>query len=106
MAGRFSKQAAPYNSSGRAGINGNNSTGDAVVGGVINSAPAGLVVSQFEQNIPGDRFIFSPTDALALSNNSVGNLYTGTYRYVGSRNNSTSVPARGHAMFWDLTAIT
>jgi hypothetical protein len=103
--GRFSKQGAPYLSSTKY-LNGNNSTGDSVTGGAITAVPAGINISQFDQNLPGDRFIFSPADAIALSNNNVGNLYTGTYRYVDTRNNSSSVPARGHAAFWDLQAIS
>jgi hypothetical protein len=105
MAGRFSKQAAPYLGSGRF-INGNNSTGDVTPGGQVTSAPSGVTIPQWEQNTPGDRFILDPLLALAMSNNAVGNLYTGTYRYVGTRNNSTSVPQRGRACFWDLTAIS
>jgi hypothetical protein len=102
--GRFSKQAAPYLSMGRF-LNSANATGDTVVGGTVTAAPSGLTVSQFDQNLPGDRFILSPADALAYSNNNVGNLYTGTYRYVATRNNSTSIPQRGRAAFWDLTAL-
>lgn len=98
--GRFSKQAAPYLSAGKY-LNGNNANGDTVIGGAITAAPAGLVVSQFDQNLPGDRFIFSAADAYALSNNNQL-LYTGTYSYVSTRNNSTSVPQRGRAAFWDL----
>jgi hypothetical protein len=100
--GRFSKQAAPYLGQGHF-LNSNNS-GDTVIGGTVTAAPAGIGASQFQQNLPGDRFIFSPVDALALSNNSVGNLYTGTYRYVATRNNSTSIPQRGRAAFWDIAA--
>lgn len=104
--GRFSKQAAPYLNLGKY-LNGNNSTGDTVIGGTITAAPAGLnSVNQGDQNIPGDRFLFGPMDALAYSNNAVGNLYTGTYGYVLTRNNSSSAPTRGHACFWDLTAIS
>lgn len=101
-AGRFSKQAAPY--IGTRWINGNNVNGDTYPGGVVTTAPAGLNVPEWEQNIPGDRFILGPSDALALSNNNIGNLYVGTYRYVGTRNNSTSAPGRGFAAFWDPTA--
>lgn len=98
--GRFSKQAI-YASSKYF----NNPTSDAIVGGQITAAPVGTQASQGIQDYPGDRVIFSPSDALVYSNNSVGNLYTGTYRYVGTRNNSASSPARGHAAFWDLTAL-
>jgi hypothetical protein len=99
--GRFSKQAAPYIASKI--LNANNSTGDTQIGGTISAAPSGLNVSQFEQNLPGDRFIFSPADALAMQNNNTGNLFTGTYRYVFTRNNSTSAPLRGCGAFWDPT---
>lgn len=97
--GRFSKQGdyayGKFNS---------NNANDTVIGGLVTSAPTGLNASQYQQNVPGDRIILSPTDALALSNNSIGNLYTGTYRYVQFRNNSTSNPSRGRAVFWDPTA--
>ncbi len=100
MAGRFSKNAAPYTARN---INGNNQNGDSVIGGSITASPGNM--SQFQQNSPGDRFIFSTADAIAICNNAVANLYNGTYRYVASRNNSTSVPQRGRAAFWDLSAI-
>lgn len=74
---------------------------DAAPGGQITNAPAGLVVSQGEQTLPGDRTIFGPLDALVYSN-TTANLYTGTYRYVQFRNNSTSSPTRGHAAYWDI----
>ena len=100
--GRFSKQAAPFFGQGRAI---NNGSGDTVVGGALTGAPAGIGAQAWQQNLPGDRVIFSPADALAYSNNSVGNLYTGTYRYVGTRNNSASSPTLGRAAFWDPSAI-
>lgn len=100
--GRYSTQAGPYFSEGKY-LNGNNATGSTVIGDTITAAPAGLSsVNQGTQNIPGDRFLFSPADAFAMSNNNVGLLYTGTYSYVSSRNNSVSVPQRGRAAFWDL----
>ena len=100
--GRFSKQAAPFFGQGRAI---NNGSGDSVVGGSLTGAPSGIGATAWQQNLPGDRVIFSPADALAYSNNSVGNLYTGTYRYVGTRNNSTSSPTIARAAFWDPSAI-
>ena len=100
--GRFSKQAAPYLAPNA--INANNSTGDSVLGGTISAAPSGLNVSQFQQNLPGDRFIFSPADALAYQNNNTGNLFTGTYRYVLTAGNATANCTRGKAAFWDPTA--
>jgi hypothetical protein len=98
--GRFAKTAAPYFSLGKY-LNGNNANGDSVIGGTLTAIPSGLTISQFEQNLPGDRFIFSAADAFAASNNNQI-LYTGTYGYVSSRNNSTSIPQRGRACFWDL----
>lgn len=101
MAGRFSKQAAPYLTQGPY-INSNNS-GDAVIGGALSSAVySQLGASQAAQNVPGDRFIFTPSDALALSNpqSLLGNLFTGTYRYILARANSTSIPQPGRAAFW------
>jgi hypothetical protein len=100
MAGRFSKQAAPYLGEGKY-LNGNNANGATVIGGTITAAPSGLTVSQFDQNEPGDRIIFTPQDAYAYSNNNQF-LYTGTYRFVSTRNNSTSIPQRGRGCFWDL----
>jgi len=99
--GRFSKQAMPYYGAGRYL---NSGTGDTIIGGAISAQPSGGIASQFTQNLPGDRFIFSPADALAASNTTTGNLYTGTYRYVATNNNSTASPSRGRAMFWDLSA--
>ena len=98
--GRFSKQAAPY----LVGPFLNSGNGDTQIGGTISAQPSGGIASQFFQNLPGDRFIFSPADAIAVSNNNTGNLYTGTYRYVATNNNSTASPTRGRAMFWDLSA--
>lgn len=99
-AGRFSKQALYYSQPKL-----NSGNGDTVIGGALTTSPvtgAGAP-SQFQQTLPGDRIIFSPSDALAQSNNTVGNLYTGTYRYV-TTNNSTSAPTRGHGAFWlDVT---
>ena len=98
--GRFSKQGAPYYSAGKY-LNGNNANGDTVIGGTITAVPSGLPVPQFDQNLPGDRIILSPADAYAASNNNQL-LFTGTFRFVSTRNNSTSVPQRGRACFWDL----
>ncbi len=96
----FSKLAAPY----RKGtfLNSANQS-DTVVGGAITASPANFQGSQLQQNYPGDRFLFSSADALAASNNAVGNLYGGSYRYVQFRNNSTSNPVIGRAAFWDPT---
>jgi hypothetical protein len=98
--GRFSKQADWFGSTPKL----NNNYSDTTIGGALTTAPSGLTANQGTATMPGDRVIFSPSDALAISNNSVGTLYTGTYRYVASRNNSTSAPTRGHAAFWDTSA--
>jgi len=93
--GRFAKQA---NFKGQ--LFNNNNANDTQIGGALSVAPAGSGIgSQFWQNYPGDRIILSPVDALAFQNNNVGNLYTGTFRYVQPAN-SVSSPARGHGAFW------
>jgi hypothetical protein len=55
----------------------NNYLGDAIVGGLISSAPSGLAISQGQQTQPGDRIILNAVDALVLSDTSVGTLYDG-----------------------------
>lgn len=94
--GRFAKTA---NFKGYALWNSNNAN-DSVIGGALSVAPQGSNLgSQAWQNMPGDRVILSPTDALAFQNNNVGNLYTGTFRYINVAN-SVASPARGHGAFW------
>lgn len=100
----YSKMAAPFNRSvfiNTANLN------DAVVGGTITGSPpaltAGATGSAYYQNFPGDRFLFGPQDAFALSNNAVGNLYTGGFRYVQFRNNATANVKLGRGVFWDPT---
>lgn len=97
--GRFSKQGPWF--SGKL----NNNYADTVIGGAISTAPAGLSANQGFQTLPGDRIILNSVDALFWSNNNVGNLYDGTFRYVSMKNNSTTVPQRAHAAFWDLLAL-
>jgi hypothetical protein len=98
--GRFSKQGVWFTTKL------NNNYSDTVAGGALSTAPAGLTpASQFQQTLPGDRIILSPTDAYFWSNTNVGNLYTGTYRYVATSATSTSTPTRGHAAFWNTTAL-
>ena len=97
--GMFSKQAIYFT---RKYIN--DGTGDSQIGGALTTAPSGIGATQFIQDYPGDRIILNAVDALAYSNNSVGNLYCGAYRYVATRNNSTSSPTRARAAFWDPTS--
>jgi hypothetical protein len=99
--GPFSKQAVWKTTQ----LNGNYA-GDTVIGGAVNTAPSGLTASQFQQTQPGDRILLSPSDALINSNNTTGNLYTGSYRYVATQNNSSANIARGHAMFWQCNNAT
>lgn len=96
----FSKLAAPYRKTPY--INDANLQ-DSVIGGSITGSPANYSGSQLQQNFPGDRFLFGPADAIAASNNAVGNLYLGSYRYVQFRNNSTSNPTINRGVFWDPT---
>lgn len=95
--GRFSKQAIWR---GALALNANNAN-DTVIGGNMQGVPAGLAASQGFQTLPGDRTIFSPSDALAYCNNTIANMYTGVYRYVAFRNNSTANPTRTKAVYWD-----
>jgi hypothetical protein len=76
----------------------NDGTGDATIGGTLTTAPSGIGGQQ-DQTRPGDRIVFGPADALAASNNSVGNLYGGLYQYVTCVNNSTATALRGHGVF-------
>lgn len=92
--GRFNKQADWYS----AKLNANYY--DSVAGGALTTAPSGLVASQGQATLPGDRIILSPSDAFIQQNNTTQKLYTGTYRYVNVNANSSSDPTRGHAAFW------
>lgn len=81
---------------------------DTVVGGAITNSPGSagtgaVVPSQYQQTNPGDRVMLGPQDAYAVSNNAVGNLFVGAYRYIQYRNNSTSNVVRGCGAFWDPT---
>lgn len=99
--GRFSKQAIWK---GPTVLNANNSN-DTYPGGTLSAVPSGLNVSQGFQTLPGDRVIFSPSDALAYCNNSIANMYTGVYRYWQFRNNSTNNVVRTKGVFLDATAF-
>jgi hypothetical protein len=83
----------------------NNYLGDAIVGGLITSAPSGLAISQGQQNSPGDRVIFNALDALVLSDTTVGTLYDGLYIYVRTKPTSTLTPTLGHLAFWDTGVL-
>jgi len=83
----------------------NDGTGDATIGGALTTAPSGIG-SQQDQTRPGDRIVFGPADALAASNNSVGNLYGGLYQYVTCVNNSTALAQRGHGVFTLQTGVS
>lgn len=93
--GRFAKQG-----NFRGQLWNSNNANDGVIGGALSLAPTGSNLgSQGWQNIPGDRVILSPSDAVVFQDNNVGNLYTGTYRYVNVANSVTS-PALGRPAFW------
>jgi hypothetical protein len=100
----FSKMAAPFN---RSQLLNTANLNDSVVGGVITGSPPALTPgatgSAYYQNFPGDRFLFGPQDAYAISNNAVGNLYVGAYRYLQFRNNATANVKLGRGLFWDPT---
>mgnify|MGYP001597955043 CR=1 FL=1 len=96
--GRFAKQAS-YKGGGSIYWNSNNAQ-DTVIGGGLTVSPVGSNIgSQGWQNFPGDRVILSPMDVVAFQNNNVGNLYTGTFRYVNLANSVTN-PALGCPAFW------
>lgn len=82
----------------------NSAHGDAVLQGQLTGVPVGVVASQGNQDLPGDRIIFGPADALALSDPAVGTLYDGLYQYVGTEAGATNPYTRGHAVFWDENA--
>lgn len=92
--GPFSKQAIYI----AAKLNANYT--DSVIGGALSTAPSGLQANQGQQTLPGDRILLSPSDAYAASNNNNAVLYTGSYRYVAIKNNSSSNPTLGHGAFW------
>lgn len=100
MNGPFTKQCPRIN--GRF----NSYLGDAVVGGMITSAPSGLSMSAGEQTRPGDRIILDSIDALALADPAVTatSLYGGLFIYVRTKSNSTLTPTLGALAFWD-TAV-
>ncbi len=81
----------------------NSGSGDAVVGGLLTGVPTGVIASQGAQTRAGDRMVLSASDALALSDPTVGTLYGGLYQYVTTASGSTATPTRGRLAFWDTT---
>lgn len=81
----------------------NSGNGDATVGGLLTGVPANVAASQGAQTRLGDRLILGAADALAMSDNNVGNLGGGLFQYVMTQNNSSSNCTRGHGAFWYFT---
>jgi len=81
----------------------NDGTGDTAIGGTLTTVPANVNAGQGIQSLPGDRIILGVADAIALSDNAVGNLSGGLYTYVAF-SNSTATAQLGHAVFWVLNA--
>ena len=105
QSGRLSKQAMPY----RAAPWLNYDQYGTVIGGNVTAAPGNVGASQFQQNVPGDRFILAPADALAMQNNNTGGnnngiLYTGIYRFGLTNANATASVLQGRALFWNPNA--
>lgn len=95
------KQLQQLSAAGAGKLNGG--TGDAIVGGLITSVPAGLNISQGIQTLPGDRMVVGEEDIAALTNTTVGTLYGGIYTYVRTPSGSTATPTLRRAMFWDTS---
>lgn len=97
------KQPQQLNVQGGGGQFLNGGSGDSVIGGLIQSVPAGLNISQGIQTLPGDRMVVGEEDIAALTKSSVGTLFGGIYTYVRTNATSTATPTRGRAVFWDTT---
>jgi len=82
----------------------NAGTGDANLGGLINSLPSSFSAPGGSSSQPGDRAILSVADALAISDTSVGTLYDGLYVYYLHDSASTATATRGRLVFHDLAA--
>jgi len=82
-----------------------NDVNDSVVGGAITALPT-TQANQGQQNIPGDRIILDAATALALSDTTVGTLYSGVYMYVQTNSSGTVAPAVGKAAFWVALSST
>ena len=77
-----------------------NDVNDSVVGGAITALPT-TQANQGQQNIPGDRIILDAATALALSDTTIGTLYSGVYQYVNvSATHNKTAAVRGCAAFW------
>lgn len=83
----------------------NSGTGDLASQGVLTGVPAGIVASQGAQNLPGDRIVLGARDAYALSNLTVGTLYSGIYMRVGM-NPTAGSAILGRLAFWDPAAFS
>jgi hypothetical protein len=84
-----------------------NDTDDPVLQGAIQSLPSGVTgVNQGIQDLPGDRLILSTADALALSDTTIGTLFSGMYQYVRTTSTSTAANARGRLAFWNTALET
>lgn len=85
-----------------------NDVDDTVLQGQINSVPGGAATgaNQGIQTLPGDRFVLSTADALALSDTAVGTLFSGMYQYVRTTSTSTAANARGRLAFWNTALET
>lgn len=80
-----------------------NDIDDSVLQGALQSVPGGSVTgaNQGIQDLPGDRLVLSTADALALSDTTVGTLFSGMYQYVRTTSTSTAANARGRLAFWN-----
>lgn len=80
-----------------------NDINDSVLQGQIQTVPGGTATgcNQGIQDLPGDRLVLSTADALALSDTTVGTLFSGMYQYVQTTSTSTASPTRGLLAFWN-----
>lgn len=95
---QFSKQPQQISSAFGGYLNGGH--GDSVVGGAISGVPASIGATQGIQDIPGDRLVLGMSDALAMSNTTVGTLYGGVYQYITMLSTSVLSAVIGAACFW------
>lgn len=100
--GPFSKQNVPVLPPGGK-LNG--WAGQTTARGTLTNEPASIGASQSQMNLPGDRVILNSADALILSNNNVGNLYCGAYRYVKTAAAPTAACLRARGAFWNPVAL-